>query len=73
MVNCESLPGCPFFNDKMANMPSMTALYKKNYCEGGDFEKCARYMVSKTLGKQAVPPDLFPNQTERARELIAGH
>jgi hypothetical protein len=70
MTTCECLAGCPFFNDKMANMPAMANLFKKSYCEGGDFGKCARYIVFKALGKPNVPADLFPNQAERANELV---
>jgi len=66
---CECISACPFFNDRMANMPAMASIYKKRYCEG-NFEECARYIVFKALGKAAVPSDLFPNQKERALRLI---
>ncbi len=69
MADCECLTGCIFFNNKMSNMPSMAAMYKKTYCRG-DASHCARYLVFKALGKQAVPIDLFPNMTDRARALI---
>jgi hypothetical protein len=70
MADCECLSGCPFFNDKMANMPAMANSYKRKYCRG-NFEKCARYMVFKTLGKPKVPADLYPNQQEKAQQIIA--
>ena len=35
MSECESLGTCPFFNDRMANMPAMKDLYKDRYCRGG--------------------------------------
>ncbi len=70
MAGCESLAGCPFFNDRMADMPGTATLYKRTYCEGGDFVKCARYVVFKALGKPSVPADFFPNQMERATVLI---
>lgn len=69
MADCEKLAKCPFFNDKMADMPSMAAVYKQNYCKG-DFSKCARFMVSKALGLDRVPSTLFPNQIEKAQALI---
>ncbi|GAB6062971.1 hypothetical protein [Deferrisoma palaeochoriense] len=69
MTKCECLPRCPFFNDKMANMPRMAETYKKRYCLG-DNSQCARYMVFKAWGRERVPPDLFPNQRERARQLL---
>ncbi|MBK5965647.1 hypothetical protein CCR95_16530 [Thiocystis minor] len=71
MADCECLSGCPFFNDKMANMPAMAASYKKRYCHN-EYATCGRYMVFKALGKAKVPADMFPNQEERARTIIAG-
>lgn len=69
MTECECLAACPFFNDKMERMPAMAEMYKKNYCKG-DFERCARYMVFKALGKPAVPINLYPNQQEKALAII---
>jgi len=69
MKECECLPICPFFNEKMKDMPTTTSVYKKRYCLG-DNSKCARYMIFKALGKEKVPPDLFPNQIEIARKLL---
>lgn len=70
MADCELLEKCIFFNDKMAGMPSMANIYKTRFCKG-DFAPCARYRVAKALGREKVPPDLFPNQTERANALLA--
>jgi len=70
MADCECLPGCIFFNDKMVNMPSTSGMYKRIYCQG-DNSKCARYMVFKAKGKGSVPGTLFPNQFEKAKEIIA--
>lgn len=70
MTECECIPGCPFFNDKMAKMPAMAHVYKTNYCQS-DFDSCARHRVLTALGKPAVPSDLYPNQEDRALEIIA--
>jgi hypothetical protein len=35
MAECECMGGCPFFSDKMANMPAMAAGFKKRYCSVG--------------------------------------
>ena len=70
MAQCECLDACPFFNDKMANMPGSAASFKRKYCEG-DSSECARFMVFKALGKAKVPADLFPNQVDRAKQVIA--
>lgn len=69
MSMCELAATCIFFNDQMANMPSTAAVYKKIYCEG-DFSKCGRYMIFSAAGREQVPKDLFPNQSDRAREVI---
>jgi hypothetical protein len=72
MADCECLAGCVFFNDKMKSMPSSATQFKNKYCKGDNAE-CARYMVLKALGREKVPPSLFPNQTEKAREIISLH
>ena len=70
MADCDCLPGCPFFNDRMENMPKIAGMMKKGYCQG-DFMNCARHMVKEALGKEKVPSNLFPNQIEKAKALIA--
>lgn len=69
MENCPSLPRCPFFNDALNDMPSVTGFLKTQYCKG-EYESCARYLVSQVLGSNAVPKDMFPSENERAQKLI---
>ncbi len=69
MADCECLPKCLFFNDKMHNMPAAANLLKKRLCQG-DNSRCARHMVLVALGREKVPPDLSPNQVDRAQILI---
>jgi hypothetical protein len=69
MADCECLEGCPFFNDRMAGKPATAEMYKKSYCRGSNVQ-CARYIIFSALGKEAVPADLFPNQTDRAYDVI---
>ena len=68
-MDCECLAGCPFFNDRMASKPATSELYKLQYCKG-DFDSCARHMIFKGLGKESVPGDLFPNQKDRALQIL---
>ena len=70
MGECELLSSCPFFQDKMANMPATAEMLKGRYCRK-DNSRCARFMVFKALGREKVPADLFPNQVEKAQEIIA--
>lgn len=69
MADCELLAGCIFFNDKMEKKTVLVKSLKEMYCLG-DNSKCARFMVFKALGRPAVPPDLFPNEIERAQKII---
>jgi hypothetical protein len=70
MKDCELIEKCIFFNDKMANMPSTAEIFKMKYCKG-EFADCARRIVCNAKGRDSVPADLFPNQIDRAREIIA--
>lgn len=67
MADCERLKSCPFFSGQMANMPSVADLMKKSYCLG-DKTQCARYRV--VSAGMAVPPDLFPHDIDRARDIL---
>ncbi len=69
MADCQLIETCIFFNDKMANMPDMANLYKQRYCRT-DNSNCARFTVFSALGRENVPPDLYPNDISRAREII---
>jgi methyl-accepting chemotaxis protein len=70
MTDCARLAKCPFFNDRMAGMPAMAEMYKRQYCRGV-FGDCARFIVADAWGPEKVPSDLFPNQADRARSLLA--
>lgn len=67
--DCVKLSKCPFFHDKMANMPSMADLMKQNYCQG-DWSRCARYRIFNDLGNEYIPADLFPNEQDRATQVL---
>jgi hypothetical protein len=70
VARCEYLPKCIFFNDQMAIMPGTAELTKNEYCKS-DFKSCARYQVLRACGREAVPADLYPAQTSRAREILS--
>ena len=71
MADCELINGCIFFNDKMQNMPATAEMLKNKFCRDQS-NQCARYMVFKTLGREQVPADLFPQQQDRAEEILCG-
>jgi len=54
----------------MAIEEELGKTYRAYYCHNGNLI-CARYIVCQKLGKPAVPPDLYPDQWDRAREIIA--
>lgn len=68
MAQCEKLMSCPFFSGTMDRMPNITGLLKETYCLG-DKTECARYRVSAAGIK--VPDDLFPNDCERADQILS--
>jgi hypothetical protein len=69
MGDCECIGGCAFLNDKMANMPSVADIYKDKYCRS-DWSTCARYHVFSQLGRENVPLNLYPNELQRADDLM---
>jgi hypothetical protein len=68
-MECDRLNTCPFFADRMANMPNVAEVVKRMYCLG-DKTQCARYQLASA--GVAVPPDPFPKpkDTARARDLL---
>ncbi|MGD9730855.1 MAG: hypothetical protein AB7U45_01630 [Desulfamplus sp.] len=68
MPDCEKLPKCIFFNDKMVSKPASAEIFKNKFCKG-DKKQCARYKVS-SAGID-VPSDLYPNQIDKADIIIS--
>ena len=68
-MTCECLEKCPFFNDQIVNKPATAELMKKQYCNE-NFEACARYTLFKSAGQEHVPADLYPNQNDRASNIL---
>lgn len=70
VTDCVCLPKCPFFLDKMSNMPAMADIYKDKYCRT-DSSDCMRYMVYRKMGAGQVPVNLFPNDRAQAEAFLA--
>ena len=66
---CPDLLVCPFYNNRLRNMPGGANLQKLHYCENRS-DKCARSIVANTLGLHAVPDDLLPYDVQSARKMI---
>jgi hypothetical protein len=69
-VKCEFIEGCAFFMNNLTHMPVASDMMKNYYCEE-DPTKCARYLVRKSLGADAVPGSLYPNHIDDARKLLS--
>ncbi len=69
MAECECLPKCPFFHDRMASKPATANIMKNQYCLG-DSTDCARHRVKVSAGSDAVPADLFPSQLEKVPGIL---
>ena len=69
MSDCPVLNTCPFFTDKLKNMPKTADLLKDRYCRNRH-EVCARWIVRGRAGPEHVPSDLFPHQADRANALL---
>lgn len=69
MATCERLEVCPLLHDRLYYRPASAAILKTQYCHGNQMA-CARYLVAKVMGPEAVPEDLFPNMLDRAEILL---
>ncbi len=66
---CSLIETCIFFNDKMANMPSMADMFKERYCRDA-YGTCARYAVFEAVGRENVPKDLYPNEKDKVAIIV---
>ena len=69
MSICELLSRCKFMKEGFDGDHKTRDRYKRSYCRG-DNTHCARYMVYISCGSGAVPGDLQPYQSEKARIII---
>lgn len=70
MAVCELIEKCPFFNGKLADKPVEVDALKDKYCKTNNLN-CARYMVANSIGREKMPPDLYPHEKETAYMVIA--
>ena len=83
MDRCQHFQKCPFFNNKMKNMPSLTQQLQEKYCNDA-YNKCARYLVNKMFIEGYTPKDeqaviefekafdsLFPNNIDKAEKIVS--
>jgi hypothetical protein len=70
MAICELKSECHVFNEYLPSMKAVAEGLKAMYCRG-DNSECARLIVFNALGIEALPPGLFPNDVQKAAQIIA--
>ncbi|MDF1568823.1 MAG: hypothetical protein RQ801_00825 [Spirochaetaceae bacterium] len=70
MSHCEFIENCLFFLENLAEKPVQIEELKTKYCENNNLN-CARYMIAQAVGKEVMPPDLYPNEKTVAYKVIA--
>ena len=70
MAECEFIDACPFFKGELSGKEVDIEKFKNDYCRTNSLH-CARYIVAITLGKEKMPPDLYPHEKQRAYKVIA--
>ena len=69
MRDCNFMPECGFYHDKLNNMPPVAEFMKMEYCHKHPY-LCARQVHCNALGLNNVPGDLMPNETGKVKYLI---
>ncbi len=68
MAECDKIGTCAFISTQLGAMPAFAEMLKNRYCLG-DCSECARHMLAQK--GVAVPFDLFPDDHERAKQLLS--
>lgn len=69
MSFCERRRDCALFAGGVDVPEGTLDALRDRYCFGAP-EECARLAVARHLGPAAVPPDMLPDQTGRARQML---
>lgn len=70
MGECEFISKCPFFNGELSGNADSVDEMKEKYCKNNNLN-CSRYMVANSIGKELMPPNLYPHEKTRAYLVIA--
>ena len=66
---CERLSFCDFFVSEI-KVESIAKRYKEKYCYSCK-DACAIYMVFSAKGNDHIPTDLYPNEYDKALNIIS--
>ncbi len=67
--SCERIDICGFFIYEM-KVESIAHRFKDRYCHSCK-EACAIYMVFSSCGDANIPRDLYPNEYDRALDILS--
>lgn len=67
---CEHIEVCLFFNDEVGYSPDMAEAMKRRYCLG-DPTDCARLQAAALVGRDNVPADMIPTDTDALERVRA--
>ena len=68
-MSCELMDCCQFFKDNMQGLPKTAEYIKSKLCFG-EYGKCNRFRIFKEFGKDSVPYDLNPDDTDQVKKVI---
>ncbi|MDD7417460.1 MAG: hypothetical protein SPI86_09800 [Treponemataceae bacterium] len=71
MTTCSRLEKCPFYRNQLIIDMGVGDFLKKEFCLSGNHVNCARLLVASTVGSEYVDDTLFPNNIEKANQIIA--
>ncbi len=69
MADCEYIPECDFYHDKLDDMPMTAEFMKMLFCHKQS-ETCARYLYQYHTETAKAPKDLMPHETDKAKEYM---
>ncbi|MDM8538203.1 hypothetical protein QUF70_15730 [Desulfobacterales bacterium HSG17] len=66
---CELYKACSFMQHEIKNSTIIKSFHEK-YCTTNK-ETCSRYMIAYECGLRFIPEDLFPNEYDKALQIIS--
>lgn len=69
MAECKYVPQCPFYHNRMEEIPGTGERIRDQYCRNQP-EDCARYKLYELVDHRSVPYNLFPHQRSRVPAIL---
>lgn len=67
---CIYRESCPFFTSQTGYSPALNHAMKERFCLD-DSTNCARFIALNAIGRENVPADLLPSDTDRLDDLTS--